>query len=115
MRTLCTLAVVGIALGAFGCEHRSWADAAKAREKADIPKVPYLVNSRSQLPEVRLWRDAERTDKLPTHKVAQGTKIAKILDSKEMPRTRGATMYKVRCVSGEEGWVPHFCVEYRQK
>jgi len=115
MRTLCTLALVGVVLGAVGCEVESWSQAAKRANKADIPKVPYLVNPKSPLPEVRLWRDAERSDKNPTHKVPKDTKIAKIIETKEMPRTRGATMYKVKCVTGEEGWVPHFCVEYRKK
>lgn len=114
MRIWCTLAFAGFALGALGCEHESWSEAAKRAQKAEIPKVPYLVNPKSPLPDVRLWRDAERSDKLPTHKVPKETKI-KILEFKEMPRTRGATMYKVKCVTGEEGWVPHFCVEFRRK
>ena len=107
-----TLALVA-ALGA-GCTRRGITDIQKANAKAAIPKVPYLVNDRSEAPVVVLCNDAERSAKLGSAHVPKGTKC-KIVDNKEMDRTRGGTMYKVQAVTGETGWVPHFCVEFRHK
>ena len=81
---------------------------------AEVPKVPYIVNPRSALPLVVLWASAERTAKKGIAYVSKGTRCT-LLESKELPRTRGGTMYKVRADSGEEGWIPHFCLEFRAK
>ncbi|MHC5021083.1 MAG: hypothetical protein ACYTGX_13425 [Planctomycetota bacterium] len=61
-----------------------------------------------------LWRNAERSDKKGIARVPKGTKC-KILKTKELERTRGGTMYKVKAVTGEEGWIPGFCIEFRKK
>ena len=97
-----------------GCETKSWSEIAKDQAKKEVKKVPYIVNPRSQAPDVVLWAKAERSAKKGIHKVAKGTKC-KIVDNKELDRTRGGTMYKVKAVTGEVGWVPHFCVEFRRK
>ncbi len=117
MRNVFTFAIAALMLLVLtvGCgKRKTWTDARKAREKRDIPKVPYIYNSRTKNPECVLWRNAERSDKKGVARVPNGTKC-KIIGSKELDRTRGGTMYKVKAVSGETGWVPGFCIEYRKK
>lgn len=117
MRSTLTFALAAVMLLvlAAGCgKRKTWTSVRKAQDEKDVPKVPYLVNSKSRNPEVVLWRTPERTAKKGIARVPNGTKC-KILDSKEMARTRGKTMYKVKAVTGEEGWCPGFCIEYRKK
>jgi len=114
MRVLASLALVSLVLGAVGCEHKSWSQHAKDQRAKARPTVPYIVNPKSEAPLVNLWRDAERSDKLPTHRVQKGTKC-KIVDSKDLDLSRGGTMYLVQASTGEQGWIPNFCLEYRHK
>ena len=117
MRVHVVVALAGLAIGVLGCEGRKWSDIYKDQERAEIPKVPYLVNTRTKYPSrpVNLWKTPQRSAKKPINKVPYGTKIAKILDTYEMDRTRGGTMYKIKMVTGEVGWIPHFCLEHRRK
>lgn len=72
----------------------------------------YIVNPKSKAPTVVLWRTAERTAKKGIAYIPKGTKCT-LLDAKDMGR--GAYMYKVRAVTGEEGWIPFFCLEFRRQ
>ena len=85
--------------------------AAKPRASGN---VPYIVNPKSRMPEVVLWQTAERSGKRGIARVPKGTKC-RVLETKELARNRGGTMYKVRAVTGEEGWIPGFCIEFRAK
>ena len=114
MRTLAMLVLAALVLSSIGCEGRRWSDLARKQERRDRPKVPYIVNPKSEAPQVVLWRDAERSDKKGIAYVAKGTKC-KILDYKELARTRGGTMYLVQAKTGEKGWIPQFCIEYRRR
>lgn len=117
MRPLLTfsLAALMLLVLAVGCGNRkTWKGMRDAADKNAIPKVPYIVNPKSKMPEVVLWRDAGRTDKKGVARVPKGTKC-KVIATKEVDRTRGGTMYKVKAATGEEGWIPGFCIEYRQK
>jgi len=113
-RAFVTTALAAMAFVVVGCETKSWSEIAKDQGKKEIPKVPYIVNPRSPAPDVVLWRKAERSAKKGIHHVPKGTKC-KIIDNKELDRTRGGTMYKVKAVTGEVGWIPHFCIEFRRK
>ena len=109
--------VVGLVLGACtvtGCggNRKAWSDARKDREAAEVPKVPYLVQAGS--PMVNLWSDKGRTEPKARHHVPAGTKC-QILESEDVDKSRGKTMYRVRVPTGEEGWVPSMCIEYRKK
>ena len=92
-------------------------EACGLKESADrgpVLDVPYLVNPRSSDPDIGLWSDAERSAKAPQHRVASGTRV-RVIDKKELPRSRGKTMHLVETKDGRKGWVPEFCIEYREK
>lgn len=98
-----------------GCGRgKSWSEAAKEKREAEKPTVPYLVNTRSESPVVNLWSDYGRTESKARFHVPVGTKC-KILDTHDVDKSRGGTMYLVKAVTGEEGWVPDHCIEYRLK
>ncbi|MCI0340076.1 MAG: hypothetical protein L0216_02805 [Planctomycetales bacterium] len=101
-------------LGAIGCGKGSWTKFQNSPDKQKPPSVPYLVNERSEQPTVNLWRDAERSDKMPIARVAKGTRC-KIVGSKELEKWQGSTMYQIVADTGESGWVPHFCIEFRHR
>lgn len=113
MRTiLLAVAIAGLAVPGCGGRGKTWSDARKEREAAEIPKVSYLVQDGS--PTVNLWSDSGRTAKSPTHRVPAGTKC-QILVSEDVDKSRGKTMHRVRAVTGEEGWVPDQCIDWRKK
>lgn len=91
---------------------RGLARPAVAAAAAAATGVPYIVNPRTEAPTVNLWRNAERSDKLPLAKVTKGTRC-KILETKELEKWMGGTMYRVVADTGETGWLPHFCLEFR--
>ena len=117
MRPLFTFSLALLILLVFtvGCgKRKTWKGMRDRADRRAIPKVPYIVNPKSRMPEVVLWRNSGRTDKKGIARVPKGTKCT-ILKSKDVDRTRGATMYKVKAVTGEVGWIPQFCIEYRKK
>ncbi len=114
MKATALVVAAAALLGAIGCGKSSWTRFQNSPDKQKPPSVPYLVNGRSEAATVNLWRDAERSDKMPIHKVNKGTRC-KIVGSKELEKFMGGTMYQIVADSGESGWVPQFCIEFRHR
>lgn len=107
------VALLGLVTGCDGGGDRPKGGAKATRAKSGEP-VPYVVTGSRTSNDVNLWSDAERSEPKAKHKVPSGTKV-KILEKREMPGSRGATMCRVRAATGEEGWIPEKFVEYRDE
>jgi len=107
------LLVAGLAWAGCG-EQKSFSQKAREAAEEPRPKVPYVVSGSKNSNTANLWSDAERSAAKPAHKIPSGTKV-KILETKELDRSRGGTVYRVKAVTGEEGWIPEKFVEFRVK
>ena len=108
------LGLVGAGACGFGRGPGSVKFGKKAAEENAPKTVPYIVNDKSDAPDVALWGDKERSEQKPRFRVPKGTKCEILGTTKPDPAT-GKSMIHVKAVTGEEGWVPDFCVEMRRK